>query len=460
MLVLGAVLAAASSAGGADRPAGAGDAGPLRVVYFYSPTCLKCADAKAVVDEAEQLVVSLVEQRLSAAAAAEETEGGPVVVFVRWNIHEPAGLEAMFECEDRFGSEGTAPPKVYVVGPESAGSTASSPPSGDGGPDAQCLVGLEAIQAGLLSAIRDRLPAARPEASSTAAPTSSPDAAPGPSPDDTPDGAPGAATSGPAGLQAVSDDDPPAAQPRRSRIAERFGSFRVPAVAVAGLVDGLNPCAFATIVFLVSVLGTLGRTRRQVAIVGGAFTAAVFVTYLVLGVGMLAAFRSLVVSRRVSLWVNGVIAAGAFALAAWSVLDGVQAIRHGDRAKGTLRLPKRLSGAIHWVIRKGLRTRSLLVGAFAVGCLVSLLESLCTGQIYLPTIMLVVRTPGHRGAAMAYLVLYNLMFVLPLAAIMLLAYHGMKWQRLSGFLRRHLAAARFLMAGVFAVLGTMLVLVA
>jgi len=61
-------------------------------------------------------------------------------------------------------------------------------------------------------------------------------------------------------------------------IVGRFRGFRIAALAAAGLLDGVNPCAFTTIVFLLSMLAQVGKTRRQLAVAGVGFTAAVFVT--------------------------------------------------------------------------------------------------------------------------------------------------------------------------------------
>ena len=55
-------------------------------------------------------------------------------------------------------------------------------------------------------------------------------------------------------------------------IIERFRSFGFLTVASAGLVDGLNPCAFATLAFFVSYLALSGHQGRQVLLVGVAFT--------------------------------------------------------------------------------------------------------------------------------------------------------------------------------------------
>ena len=106
-------------------------------------------------------------------------------------------------------------------------------------------------------------------------------------------------------------------------------------------------------------------------------------------------------------------------------------------------------------IREGLSTRHLFVGALGVGFVVALLESLCTGQVYLPTLVLVVRSPDMRGRALAFLLLYNLMFILPLAVVMAIAYFGARSENLRTYFRRHVGAVKLAMAILFAALGTL-----
>ena len=130
----------------------------------------------------------------------------------------------------------------------------------------------------------------------------------------------------------------------------------------------------------------------------------------------------------------------AIALAAWSLVDEVRCARSGDVRKATLGLPAGIKQRIHKVIRVGLSTHGLLLGSLGVGVAVALLEGICTGQVYLPVLTYVSRSPALRARALAYLLLYNLMFILPLAGVFLLAYWGVGSERLGGWLRRHLAA--------------------
>jgi cytochrome c biogenesis protein CcdA len=56
---------------------------------------------------------------------------------------------------------------------------------------------------------------------------------------------------------------------------------------------------------------------------------------------------------------------------------------------------------------------------FITGVVISIIELACTGQVYLPTILFVLGVPELRLQAGVYLVLYNLMFVLPLVVVFL-----------------------------------------
>ena len=241
-------------------------------------------------------------------------------------------------------------------------------------------------------------------------------------------------------------------------IMKRFESFGPGAVAIAGLIDGVNPCAFTTIVFFLSMLAYLKKTRNEMLAVGVGFTVGMFAAYFLLGLGVLGAVKTFSVSHGLSSGLACGVAIMTFALAGWSLIDGIRYVRTGDTKQVTLGLPKRVKARIHKVMRKGLTTRGLVLGSLSVGFLVSLLESLCTGQVYLPTIVFMTRTPGMRTAAVAYLLLYNVMFILPLVGILALTYFGVRSETLGSMLRKRLALAKFGMAGLFAGLG-MLVLV-
>jgi len=132
-------------------------------------------------------------------------------------------------------------------------------------------------------------------------------------------------------------------------------------------------------------------------------------------------------------------------------------VRRGGLAEMSLQLPSYLKDRIHRTIREGSRTRRFVPAAFASGFVISVLELLCTGQVYLPTIIFVVGVPELRVQATLYLVLYNLMFILPLVGIFALAYFGTSSRDFTKFLQQRAGAIKLGMAVLFLALGGWLV---
>ena len=124
-----------------------------------------------------------------------------------------------------------------------------------------------------------------------------------------------------------------------SEIVKRFNAFGLLTVAGAGLLDGINPCAFATIIFFISYMSLVGRERKEMLVAGSAFAAAVFVTYLLLGMGLLKFLSFLNEFAIVAKCVYLLAAIGTFALAFLSLYDAYKA-KQGKVKEIALQLPK------------------------------------------------------------------------------------------------------------------------
>jgi cytochrome c biogenesis protein CcdA/glutaredoxin len=239
-------------------------------------------------------------------------------------------------------------------------------------------------------------------------------------------------------------------------IIERFKSFGVFTVVFAGLVDGVNPCAFATLVFFVSYLTLSGRKGREVLVVGATFTLGVFLAYLAVGVGFYKVLDLLgALLTTLGRWVYGLTALLCAGLAVFSFLDSLKA-RRGEMGDMTLNLPHGLRMRINAVIRRGRKSQAFVAGAFVTGVLVSFLELACTGQVYLPTIIFVMSQPEMRVRAFLFLVFYNLLFILPLVVVFVLVYYGTGSKELTRFLQQRAATVKVGMALLFAALAAWL----
>ena len=243
-----------------------------------------------------------------------------------------------------------------------------------------------------------------------------------------------------------------------SEIVSRFHGFGILTVAGAGLLDGINPCAFATIIFFLSYMNLVGRRRKEMLIAGGAFALAVFVTYLLLGLGMLSFMNYLKRFSGVTTCVYLIAAMLTFGLAGLSLYDAVKA-KQGKTKDILLQLPRALKQRIHKVIREQTRTSGIITGAIVIGFVISALELVCTGQVYLPTLTFVAGIDEMRGNAIAYLLLYNLMFIVPLLVVFGCVFWGTTSAQLGGVLQRHLVTVKVAISILLFGLGTWLVLI-
>jgi len=240
------------------------------------------------------------------------------------------------------------------------------------------------------------------------------------------------------------------------RIIERFRKFGLSTVLVAGFIDGLNPCAFATIVFLVSYLAFLGKQSTEILKYGIIFTFGVFIAYLLAGMGLMAGFRQLSGFPMITKGIYLAIAIFAFILGIISFYDYIL-FRRGQMAKMKLQLPMALKKRIHGIIRK--QTRSSKAGFFAtfmLGFVIAATEVICTGQLYLPTIGYIMTIPKLRAYAFFNLVLYNIMFIIPLAGIFVAAFFGVTSEKMAVVTKEHTGTVKLLTAILFIGLGVFL----
>lgn len=234
----------------------------------------------------------------------------------------------------------------------------------------------------------------------------------------------------------------------RSDIASQFQSFVILAVALAGLGDGVNPCAFATILFFVSYLTMIGRKGREILIVGLSFAFAVFITYFLVGLGF-----SQIIARVANIDFMAKIIFGGTAVlclifGVLSVYDYYK-VRQGKTGEMALQLPEFLKKRIHSTIRGRVRMNSMVAGALIIGFLVSILEFACTGQVYLPTITFMVGMQGYRSAAVMYLLIYNFFFIVPLLVVFGFVYFGVSSRAVAHIMENRVGTVKLALAVVF-----------
>ncbi|MHB0877432.1 MAG: hypothetical protein ACYC5O_15450 [Anaerolineae bacterium] len=236
------------------------------------------------------------------------------------------------------------------------------------------------------------------------------------------------------------------------QVVERFRSFGLFTLAAAGLIDGVNPCAFATLLFFVSYLALTGRSKGQIVATGAAFTIGVFVTYMLLGLGLYQLARYMTGLTVLAKVLYGLTAVICLVFGSLSLYDFIQA-RRGRTEAMRLKLPARLRLYINRSIRGTMKPGTTALAALVAGAVVSSVELVCTGQVYLPTIMFVASRPELRLSAIGALSLYNVAFVTPLVLVFGFAAYGSGSERLRFVLSKHTATLKLLTALVLFALG-------
>jgi len=249
-----------------------------------------------------------------------------------------------------------------------------------------------------------------------------------------------------------------------------FKSFIPASVIIAGLEDGINPCAFTVIVFFISFLALQGYRKRELFLIGATFIFSVFLTYLSIGLGIFNFFYRFRGFWVVTHLLNIVIGLASILFGILAIYDFIKFKKTGSADGLVLQLPKPVKERIHKMVgffyRKSNQEKQqkfspglgkLLLSAFISGFLVSLLEAVCTGQVYLPTIAFVLKTSSFKLQALGYLLLYNIMFIVPLIVIFIFALMGTTNTQFLGFLKKHLGLIKICMAVLFFSLGIFLI---
>jgi len=259
---------------------------------------------------------------------------------------------------------------------------------------------------------------------------------------------------------------PEETQKAEESIIQRFKSFGVLAILLAGLMEGMNPCALATLVFFISYLTMVGRKRKEIFWGGLVFSGTGFITHLLIGIGILGFIQHFSFLPLFSQIVYFITFVFALFLGIFSLYDYIQ-LKKGRPSKMKLQVPDFLKKRIHRIIRvrsdvleasKENPSIRFLLAAVAIGFMVTLFQSTCTSQVYLPTILFVTNIPSLRGSAVLYLVLYNLVYIVPLLVIFGIVYWGVTSEQLSFFLQKRASTIKLLTSLFFFALAGILIL--
>src|SRR3989344_41873 len=214
---------------------------------------------------------------------------------------------------------------------------------------------------------------------------------------------------------------------------------------VAAAADSINPCVFGVLIFLVAYMTKVFKSTRRMLIGGLVYITSVYISYFLLGLGILAFVKSIDVAITFY-WVAAFIAIFA------GLLEIKDFFWYGKGFSLQI-MPggaKRIRMYTKHIEKMEKKHPSLsLVVAFLLGFFVVLVELPCTGAPYFAILGLL--SQGQFIDAIPLLLLYNLIFIMPLFIIIGLAYAGTSVKSLRSWREEHRGLMR-LGIGIFLIL--------
>lgn len=218
---------------------------------------------------------------------------------------------------------------------------------------------------------------------------------------------------------------------------EALKRVTIPAVVSAAAVDAINPCEFAILIILLTTILAAG-IRKRALYAGIAFSLSIFISYYLMGLGLYSAIQATGISKTFyAIMAIVAVIIGLFNLkdylwyGKWFIMEVPLSWR--PRMKTVL---------------KGITS---VPGAFLIGFVISLFLLPCTSGPYIVILGLLAETTT-RNHAMLLLLLYNLIFILPMLGITLAIYFGFTTTEKAEEWRQKKLKILHLIAGIILVL--------
>jgi cytochrome c biogenesis protein CcdA len=231
--------------------------------------------------------------------------------------------------------------------------------------------------------------------------------------------------------------------------APSIQTFNVTLLAVicgAGI-DAINPCEFAILILLMaSMLATEPTQRKKALYTGFAFIAGIFIAYFLMGIGLMEFIRKYTLDF--SSYFYNIIGILAIIMGLFNLKDYFW--------YGKVFL---MEVPLSWrpKMKSLVRGISNPIGGFLIALLVSVFLLPCTAGPYVVILgMLAHKLTFYK--ALSYLILYNLIFILPMLAIILFIYYGLSPEKAEAWRKQklrllHLVAGVILVGLGIAILG-------
>lgn len=213
-------------------------------------------------------------------------------------------------------------------------------------------------------------------------------------------------------------------------------------IIAAALADSINPCVFGVLIFLLAYMTKVFKNTARMLIAGLTYITTVYLTYFLIGVGIFTLAYTAGLAKPFYWFAASVaIIAGLFEVKDYFWYGKGFSLQ---MIPGAAERIKKYSNAMEKMETKH-PALSLAVAVF-LGIFVVFVELPCTGAPYLAILGML--SKGRYADGIPLLLLYNLIFILPLIVIIWLVYTGYASKTLEKWRKEHRGLMR-LMIGLF-----------
>ena len=198
---------------------------------------------------------------------------------------------------------------------------------------------------------------------------------------------------------------------------ELMSKMTIPGILLAGLIDGINPCAISMLMVFYSFL-LMTEDKKRIIGMSVTFITGIFAANFVFGLGVKYFYNAFAGNAIVAYCLYGIaIGMCLFAI----VLNTLDIINHRRNIEAKNQLPDKIKFKLSNILRNSVFSKFAIATALIVGFIIGVVELACTGQIYFPTLTYMIQNTNYGAQSILLLIGYNLMFVLPLIIITVIA---------------------------------------
>lgn len=222
------------------------------------------------------------------------------------------------------------------------------------------------------------------------------------------------------------------------------GSWLLPLVLFSALLDSVHPCSFSILLITIAFLFGMQMTRKKILQIGGLYIAGIFAAYFTIGIGLLKVLHIFNTPHFMG-------RLGASLLIIFGIINLI------NRFFPTFPIRLKIPNIAHRQIGKLINTVSL-PAAFALGLLVGLCQFPCMGGPYLMVIGLL-RDQVTYVRGFGYLLLYNLILIIPLVAVLWIAADKLLVEKMQKWKTTNLGDVRLWSGLVMIIIGLLILFI-